>query len=532
MLRILIIHSHILYVFTFALVSLAVTGCNWAALENPTSKNEPQSGKTGNSKKDNVAKSSSHKTHIPQDSVDQEKLEVAHKVICRIPTHNSAGAFIESIIPNGSLVQKGDFLIGFDLFDFESERTEILLRLSQAQADLARAKSEVEIAKLALETQTNEMVTQKQKFDKEIYKLKLDIRNQEAEVSKAKTMLESFERHQEPWDKAYKSLYEFTKESNEKLATLKSKVRQAEDKLTAAKSLNEQEKVANIELSKARRELEDFESEANSETSDLKRIVEFEHDELTQRKRKEYPTNQFHENLRMAVLIAEEDLQGAEWILKMAEKNLSVYERFHHPNKRTELEENIRIANIRLNSCNKTKQILSERLKQLQFIVDQHTVQAQNSGRVRYIEDMELSAGVECRNGQVLMLIMGSPQSETAGGPTRGGEKAGSGKGGRGQGQAGRAPGRGGAGGFSASAVIDGMMGRYDTNGDGVIDQDEMGKLSVRAREMIEAADGNRDGSVSKSELTSAMEERMRESGFGGRGGGQRGGGGRRDGGR
>ncbi len=61
-------------------------------------------------------------------------------------------------------------------------------------------------------------------------------------------------------------------------------------------------------------------------------------------------------------------------------------------------------------------------------------------------------------------------------------------------------------------------MSRYDTNGDGAIDQDEMGALPERCRPMIEAADGDRDGSVSKSELSSAMEKRMREDGFGGRG--------------
>ena len=122
---------------------------------------------------------------------------------------------------------------------------------------------------------------------------------------------------------------------------------------------------------------------------------------------------------------------------------------------------------------------------------------------------------------------VGQTSEETTGGPRgggaqkggrKGGGKGGGGKGGRRQGQAGRPPGGGGAGGFSASAMIDGMMGRYDTNGDGSIDQDEMAALSERAKPMIEAADGNRDGSVSKSELTSAMEKRMREGGFGGGG--------------
>lgn len=86
----------------------------------------------------------------------------------------------------------------------------------------------------------------------------------------------------------------------------------------------------------------------------------------------------------------------------------------------------------------------------------------------------------------------------------------------------------GGAGGFSADGMIQGMMDRYDSDGDGSIGPDEMSALSDRAKGMIEAADGDSDGSVTSEELKSAMEKRMREGGFGGGGGGggPRGGGG------
>ena len=61
---------------------------------------------------------------------------------------------------------------------------------------------------------------------------------------------------------------------------------------------------------------------------------------------------------------------------------------------------------------------------------------------------------------------------------------------------------------------------------DGKIDADEMSSLSERAKPMVEAADGDGDGSVTKEELKSAMQKRMQSGGFGGGGGGQRGGGG------
>ncbi len=121
--------------------------------------------------------------------------------------------------------------------------------------------------------------------------------------------------------------------------------------------------------------------------------------------------------------------------------------------------------------------------------------------------------------------VVGKTSEETAGGPGGGGP--------------GGPPAGGPPGGFSVDGMIDGMMGRYDTNGDGTIDQDEMASLPDRAKDMVGAADGNRDGSVSRDELKSAMEKRMQEGGggggpraggggggLGGGGGGQRGGGG------
>ena len=73
--------------------------------------------------------------------------------------------------------------------------------------------------------------------------------------------------------------------------------------------------------------------------------------------------------------------------------------------------------------------------------------------------------------------------------------------------------------------MIDGMMGRYDSNADGKIDADEMSSLSERAKPMVEKADSNGDGNVTKDELQAAMEKMMKERGMGGGGGGGRPGG-------
>ncbi|MFT7629639.1 MAG: HlyD family secretion protein [Mariniblastus sp.] len=96
------------------------------------------------------------------------------------------------------------------------------------------------------------------------------------------------------------------------------------------------------------------------------------------------------------------------------------------------------------------------------------------------------------------------------------------GAGGRPGGAGGRPGGAGGAGGRpggaggGSNAMIDGMMEKYDGNGDGSIDKEEMALLPERAKGMVEGADGNRDGSVTKAELKSAMEKMMKQMGGGG----------------
>ncbi|MEZ6096570.1 MAG: HlyD family efflux transporter periplasmic adaptor subunit [Pirellulaceae bacterium] len=105
-----------------------------------------------------------------------------------------------------------------------------------------------------------------------------------------------------------------------------------------------------------------------------------------------------------------------------------------------------------------------------------------------------------------------SAPGENGGGPENG-------EGGRRRGQGG--PG----GGFDPSAMLDRMFDRYDTNGDGKIDAQEISSVSGRGADMLSGADGNGDGEITKDELSKAAEKMMQGGGFGG--GGPGGGGGR-----
>ncbi|MCC9599134.1 efflux RND transporter periplasmic adaptor subunit [Stieleria sp. JC731] len=98
-----------------------------------------------------------------------------------------------------------------------------------------------------------------------------------------------------------------------------------------------------------------------------------------------------------------------------------------------------------------------------------------------------------------------------------GGNPDGRGPGGPG-GQGGpRGPGAGGGGGFNGppgggappnpAAMVQRMMERNDTNGDGSISADEMSQINENFRARIQSADTDGDGSVSRAELTKMMSQ-------------------------
>ena len=97
--------------------------------------------------------------------------------------------------------------------------------------------------------------------------------------------------------------------------------------------------------------------------------------------------------------------------------------------------------------------------------------------------------------------------------PEGGGKRpGGAGGGGRSGGGGGR---RGGGG---AGGMVSGMLSRYDTNKDDVIDATEMAALEGRSKDFIGGADTDKDGSVTKAELTK-LASSMASRGGGGGGG-------------
>lgn len=71
-----------------------------------------------------------------------------------------------------------------------------------------------------------------------------------------------------------------------------------------------------------------------------------------------------------------------------------------------------------------------------------------------------------------------------------------------------------------SSGMVDGMMKRYDANGDGKLDQSEIGSIEGRAKSMITKADGDSDGQVTRAELSKSATKMMNKSGGGRPGGG------------
>ena len=59
--------------------------------------------------------------------------------------------------------------------------------------------------------------------------------------------------------------------------------------------------------------------------------------------------------------------------------------------------------------------------------------------------------------------------------------------------------------------MINGIMKRYDSNGNEQIDKDEIEKLDDRIRDRISDGDSNGDGSISRQELTDHMQELVKQ---------------------
>ena len=142
------------------------------------------------------------------------------------------------------------------------------------------------------------------------------------------------------------------------------------------------------------------------------------------------------------------------------------------------------------------------------------------------LPDVQADPRIDLPEGEMLASAgkpAGSPVTPVAGATTgRPGGAAGgggrSGGGGRPSGGGGGRPSGGGGG--AGGGMVTGIMSKYDTNKDDVIDATEMAALEGRSKGFIGRADADKDGSVTKAELTK-MASSMGSRGGGGGGGGR-----------
>lgn len=133
------------------------------------------------------------------------------------------------------------------------------------------------------------------------------------------------------------------------------------------------------------------------------------------------------------------------------------------------------------------------------------------------LPEVQADPRIELSEGEMLA----SDDGKEAGGltPVSGRSAAGAAEaGGRPSGGGGR------SGGGGSSGMVTGIMSKYDTNKDDVIDATEMASLEERSKGFISRADADKDGQVTKAEMTK-MASNM-SSQWGGGGGGRPGGGG------
>ena len=85
--------------------------------------------------------------------VEPGEIESAHNVdvLCEVKSRNSAGVNILEIVPEGSQVEKGDFLVRLDDSALQKDLLTQRIDVHQAKASLVQAEADYEAAKLAMD---------------------------------------------------------------------------------------------------------------------------------------------------------------------------------------------------------------------------------------------------------------------------------------------------------------------------------------------------------------------------------------------
>ncbi len=105
--------------------------------------------------------------------VERGELESSNNVLirCEVQSRNtgSNGVKIIEIVPEGTIVKKGDFLVRFDDAALQSERTTQLINVGSAEAAAAQAKNDLETAVISRkEYEFGEFETEREKLNGEI----------------------------------------------------------------------------------------------------------------------------------------------------------------------------------------------------------------------------------------------------------------------------------------------------------------------------------------------------------------------------
>ena len=85
--------------------------------------------------------------------VEPGEIESAHNVdvLCEVKSRNSAGVNILEIVPEGSQVKEGDFLVRLDDSALQKDLLTQRIDVHQAKASLVQAEADYEAAKLAMD---------------------------------------------------------------------------------------------------------------------------------------------------------------------------------------------------------------------------------------------------------------------------------------------------------------------------------------------------------------------------------------------
>ena len=103
------------------------------------------------------------------DIVERGELESSNNVVVRCEvrsrTAGSNGVKIIEIVPEGTIVKKGDFLVRFDNAALQTERTTQLINVGSAEAAAAQSKNDLEAAVISRkEYEFGEFETEREKF--------------------------------------------------------------------------------------------------------------------------------------------------------------------------------------------------------------------------------------------------------------------------------------------------------------------------------------------------------------------------------